>query len=164
MGEGWIRPAYIDLLSASKLSTTHFEAALDASVEFPEHGSAAVAALRLSIGTGALLQAALLPGAVVAVGTEHVGGGVAHVGLAEACDKVCGGQFGVLDGLLQHPGRDALVVGGGVRVVPEEGGAVDREPCQDTHALVVRGPPEAEQGHGRVRLGVVLVALCLRIG
>lgn len=156
--------AYEEGFGAGKLTTADLEAARHAEVKFLERRSPAVARLRLAVGAGARLEAAHLPGAVVAVGAEDVGRRVSHGGLREARHEALGRLRISLDRLLKQNGRDALVVAADVRVVAQHRRPVDREPRQHADALAVRRPLEPQQRERLVDVVGVPGALLGRVG
>lgn len=123
-----------------------------------------MARLRLAVGAGTRLEAARLPGAVVAVSTKNIGRRVSHGGLREARHEALGRLRISLDRLLKQNGRDALVVAADVRVVAQHRRPVDREPRQHADALAVRRPLEPQQRERLVDVVGVLGALLGGVG
>lgn len=149
------RRTYKDGLGTSVLAATHLEAALDTEIQGLEEWAAAVARLGLSIGTGAVFQAALLARAIIAPCASDIGSCVSNVGLAESSDKAFGSVLVVLHVLLEHPSGDTLVVTRSMGVVAEHGGAVNGVPRENTNVLAVRSSLEADEGESSISLGVI---------
>lgn len=163
-GKGGWGVAYEEGFGAGELATADLEAARDAEVEFLERRSPAMARLRLAVGAGARLEAAHLPGAVVAVSTKNIRRRVSHGGLREARHETVRRLRISLDRLLKQNGRDALVVAADVRVVAQHRRPVDREPRQHADALAVQRPLEPQQRERLVDVVGVLGALLGRVG
>lgn len=155
---------YVELLSPRELPAGDLDAAGDAEIEGLELRASTVAGLRLAVGADAGFEVAHLARTVVAVSTQNIRGGVAHVGLREAGHKTIGGLAVPLDGLLEEVGGQTLVVARDVRVVAEHRGGVNGEPGQNANVLAVRRSLEPQQGQGLVHIVGVLRSLRLGVG
>lgn len=123
-----------------------------------------MAVLAFTVRARAVVQSALLTCAVLAVGAEHVGRGVANVGLGEACNETVRGVGLTSQGFFKEVCSDALVVASDQGLVTKHASAVDREPVQDTNGLAVARPGEFEERHSFVHIISIPGSLCCGVG